>query len=146
VVPLNFQSIADTGTTLLLLPPKAVKDFYAQVQGAQLIATEGGYVYPCNSALPDLTVMMGDIKAKVPSRFLSRGLSMTGSGKCFGGLQQGSEQLSIWGDIFLKSQFVVFDGRDPPRIGFAPQSPEAVNSNGNPPKLVANSLTTKSET
>jgi aspergillopepsin I len=122
VVPLNFQSIADTGTTLLLLPPKAVKDFYAQVKGAQLVATEGGYVYPCDSVLPDLTVVMGDIKATVPAMYLGRGMSMTGSGKCFGGLQQGSEQLSIWGDVFLKSQFVVFDGRDPPRIGFARQA------------------------
>lgn len=45
-----------------------------------------------------------------------------GSTSCYGGIQQGSNTLSIWGDVFLKSQFTVFDGRTPPRIGFAKQN------------------------
>ena len=39
---------------------------------------------------------------------------------CFGGLQSNAGiGLSILGDVFLKSQFVVFD-QGVPRIGFAP--------------------------
>lgn len=129
LVPSSYQSIADTGTTLLLLPSPAVKDFYAKVPGAQLMATEGGYVYPCESAaqMPDLHLFVAvpsaePIKLTVPGMFLDRGKSMTGSGRCYGGVQSGSPSLSIWGDIFLKSQFVVFEGGVVPRIGFARQA------------------------
>jgi hypothetical protein len=121
---LSFQSIADTGTTLMLLPPAAAADYYSQVQGASNNQTEGGYVFPCNSQLPDLTVqMLGGASAVIPGHFMNRSKSQTpGSTQCYGGIQQGSPTLSIWGDVFLKSQFAVFDGRDPPRIGFAKQS------------------------
>ncbi|QDS74997.1 hypothetical protein FKW77_005524 [Venturia effusa] len=120
----SFQSIADTGTTLLLLPPDITRAYYANVKGANLNVTEGGYVFPCNSLLPDLTVeLTGGVKATVPGTFMNRSLSMTkGSTSCYGGIQQGSNTLSIWGDVFLKSQFAVFDGRSPPRIGFAKQN------------------------
>lgn len=120
----SFQSIADTGTTLLLLPPDITHAYYANVTGATMNATEGGYVFPCNSLLPDLTVeLTGGVKATVPGTFMNRSLSMTkGSTSCYGGIQQGSNTLSIWGDVFLKSQFAVFDGRTPPRIGFAKQN------------------------
>ncbi|KAF2434587.1 acid protease [Tothia fuscella] len=122
--PLSFQSIADTGTTLMLLPPAATADYYSQVAGAKNNVTEGGYVFPCDSTLPDLTVqMLGNVNAVVPGHFINRSKSQTpGSPFCYGGIQQGSPTLSIWGDVFLKSQFAVFDGRDPPRIGFARQS------------------------
>jgi aspergillopepsin I len=122
---LKFQSIADTGTTLLLLPPQAVTDYYSSVAGAQSIASEGGWAFPCSSAasLPDLSLIInGNVTVKVPGHFVNRGASATGSGRCYGGIQNGSVGLSIWGDIFLKSQFVVFDGSEPPRIGFAPQA------------------------
>jgi aspergillopepsin I len=81
-------------------------------------------VYPCGSAanLPSITMHIGDAKIVVPGRVVDRGLSATGSGLCYGGIQNGSPNLSIWGDIFLKSQFAVFDGREPPRLGFAPQA------------------------
>jgi hypothetical protein len=134
---MRFQSIADTGTTLLLLPPKAAKDYYAQVPGAQSSAKEGGYAYPCDSKLPDLTLIISNVNLKIPATFLSRGASATGSGNCYGGVQQGADSLSIWGDIFLKSQFAVFDGRDEPRIGFAQQSIEVLNI-GPSPALTAN--------
>jgi hypothetical protein len=124
MTPLSFQSIADTGTTLMLLPPAATADYYSQVRGAKNNQSEGGYVFPCDSALPDLTVqMVGNVYATIPGHFMNRSLSQTpGSPFCYGGIQQGSPTLSIWGDVFLKSQFAVFDGRDPPRIGFAKQA------------------------
>ena len=120
---------------MLLLPPQTVKDFYAAVPGAQSNATEGGFVYPCESAsrLPDITLTIADqVPVTVPATLLDRGRSATGSGKCFGGVQVGSPALSIWGDVFLKSQFVVFDGREPPRIGFAKQSGNTVKPGPQP--------------
>jgi aspergillopepsin I len=107
----------------MMLPPQAVKDYYAAVPNATSVAKEGGYVYPCSSAanLPNITMHIGDAKIVVPGRVVNRGLSATGSGLCYGGIQNGSPSLSIWGDIFMKSQFAVFDGSEPPRLGFAPQ-------------------------
>jgi aspergillopepsin I len=132
VVSTKFQAIADTGTTLMLLPPQTVKDYYASVPEAKLVVKEGGYVYPCSSIskLPDLTMSIGDARVHVPGRFVDRGLSATGSGLCYGGIQNGSPSLSIWGDIFLKSQFAIFDGREPPRLGFAHQAVEVINPIG----------------
>jgi aspergillopepsin I len=46
VVENSFQSIADTGTTLMLLPHAAVKAYYAYVPGAENNETEGGFVFP----------------------------------------------------------------------------------------------------
>jgi aspergillopepsin I len=135
ITPLTFQSIADTGTTLMLLPPAAAADYYSQVRGAFNNQSEGGYVFPCDSALPDLTVqMVGGISTVVPGHFVNRSRSQTpGSSSCYGGIQIGSPNLSIWGDVFLKSQFAVFDGRDPPRIGFAKQAASMATTNGAAP-------------
>lgn len=124
VMPMEFQSIADTGTTLLLLPPPIPRNYYAQVPGAKYVASEGGFVYPCSSAnsLPPLSLFVGpNIKAVMPANVLDRGRSLTGSGMCFGGLQSGMPDLSIWGDVFLKSQFMVFKGSEPPMLGFSQQ-------------------------
>jgi hypothetical protein len=113
----------------MLIPPQAVKDYYAQVKGSEMVAKEGGYVYPCSSVatLPDITMAIDNIKIHVSGAYVNRGLSATGSGKCYGGIQNGSPSLSIWGDIFLKSQFVIFDGGEQPRLGFAHQSPQTIN-------------------
>jgi hypothetical protein len=115
----------------MLLPPAATADYYSQVKGAKNNPLEGGYVFPCDSVLPDLTVqMIGGISAVVPGHFVNRSVSQTpGSSSCYGGIQQGSPTLSIWGDVFLKSQFAVFDGRDPPRIGFAKQAADVPTIN-----------------
>lgn len=120
----NFQeqsidAIADTGTTLLLMDDSVVEDYYSQVEGAQMDATQGGYVFPCSAELPDFVLGIGTGKATIPSSLMS--LGNVGGSQCFGGLQgnQGIG-LSIYGDVFLKAVLAVFDA-DNERFGFAPK-------------------------
>ena len=112
----------DTGTTLLLLPDSVVRDYYKNVKGAQNNPQAGGYAFNCNTELPDFTVVIGNYKAVVPGKYINYAPLNEGSSTCFGGIQSNSGLgFSIFGDIFLKSQYVVFDSNGP-RLGFAPQA------------------------
>lgn len=113
------SSIADTGTTLMYLPVKACSNYYAQVKGATLSSTFGGWVFPCSSSLPDFEVNLGGAYFTVPGSYMN--FSPVSSTKCFGGLQPNTGiGFSIFGDVFLKSAFVVWDqSQATPRLGFA---------------------------
>ncbi|KAM0316768.1 hypothetical protein ACHAPQ_011206 [Fusarium lateritium] len=126
--------IADTGTSLIWLPEKVNKAYYAQVEGAKEDETAGGYVFPCDTKLPDFTINIGDTGITVPGSYMNFAplegpeptepgkevkTTKTSPGSCFGGLQSsGSSDLNILGDIALKAAFVVFDA-EKTRIGFA---------------------------
>jgi len=120
-VSTSIDAIADTGTTLLYLPSTAVTAYYKQVSGSKNSNTYGGYVFPCSATLPSITLGIGTYKAVVPGSFINYAPVATGSSTCFGGIQSNTGiGFSIYGDIFLKSQFVVFNGASSPTIGFAP--------------------------
>ena len=71
-------AIADTGTTLMLLDDEVVRAYYAQVPNAAHLSNVGGYIYPCNQTLPDLSVGFGDSHlAYLPGEFL--GYSQVGT-------------------------------------------------------------------
>ncbi|CEJ57934.1 hypothetical protein PMG11_06609 [Penicillium brasilianum] len=117
----GFSGIADTGTTLLLLDSSIVSAYYSQVKGAKNSNSAGGYVFDCSASLPDFSVKIGSYTATVPGSLINYGPSGVGS-TCLGGIQSNSGiGFSIFGDIFLKSQYVVFDSVGP-RLGFAPQA------------------------
>ncbi|KAF2150091.1 aspartyl protease [Myriangium duriaei CBS 260.36] len=113
------SAIADTGTTLLYVPDAAVSDYYSNVQSAQNSDQDGGYIFDCSEDLPDFVVKIGTGSFTVPGSYIN--FQDNGDGTCFGGLQSNSGiGLTIFGDIFLKAQFVVFDeSQSSPRIGFA---------------------------
>ncbi|MCJ1314244.1 Type I transmembrane sorting receptor [Agyrium rufum] len=116
----TIDAIVDTGTTLLYLPQSIVTAYYAKVLGSSNSATYGGYVFPCSSTLPTLTVGIGSYKAVVPGSYLNYAPVASGSTTCFGGLQSNTGiGFSILGDTFLKSQFVVFQGVTKQMLGFA---------------------------
>ncbi|KAK4861026.1 hypothetical protein LT330_003942 [Penicillium expansum] len=118
----SITGIADTGTTLLLLPDSVVTAYYRKVTGAKNSNSAGGYVFPCSASLPDFTVTIDGYDAVVPGSFINYAPVSTGSSSCFGGIQSNSGLgFSIFGDIFLKSQYVVFDSEGP-RLGFAAQA------------------------
>lgn len=131
----SIDGIADTGTTLLYLPAAAVTAYYSKVPGATNSASQGGYIFPCSATLPSITLGIGSYRAVVPGTYINYAPA-TGSRKfspflcywtcpnnlpeCFGGIQSNAGiGFSIYGDIFLKSQFVVFNGASTPELGFA---------------------------
>lgn len=116
----SFPAIADTGTSLLLLPDDIVSAYYAQVAGSSNSQTDGGYIFPCTATLPDLTLRIESYNAVTPGNYMNYAPASE-AGSCFGGLQSNSGiGQSIFGDVFLKAQFVVFDdAAGGPRLGFA---------------------------
>lgn len=74
----SIQGIADTGTTLLLLPDDVVQNYYSQVSGAQDDSSQGGYVFDCNADLPDFSVSIGGASFTVPGSYMN--LSPVSSG------------------------------------------------------------------
>ncbi|KAL1303538.1 hypothetical protein AAFC00_006911 [Neodothiora populina] len=105
-------AIADTGTSLLLLDPAVVEDFYSQVDGAFEDDSVGGYTYPCSAKLPDFAVSIGDeYMAKLTGAELT--YAQVSQDTCFGGIQSnGGSGLQIYGDVLLQQQFVVFHGKE----------------------------------
>ncbi|KAL4889596.1 aspartic peptidase domain-containing protein [Aspergillus ambiguus] len=117
-----ITAIADTGTTLMMLPNDVVQDYYKQVSSATNNQQAGGWVFPCSTELPSFTVTIGDYKAVIPGKHINFAPITDGSSTCFGGIQSNQGmQFSILGDVFLKSQYVVFDSQGP-RLGFAAQA------------------------
>ncbi|KAH8689101.1 aspartic peptidase domain-containing protein [Talaromyces proteolyticus] len=115
----SISGIADTGTTLLLLDDSTVSAYYKQVNGAQNSQSQGGWVFDCSATLPDLKFTIGSYTATVPGKYLNYAQQ---GGQCFGGLQSaGNVGTNIFGDVFLKSQYVVFDAENL-QIGFAAQA------------------------
>ncbi|KPM38239.1 Endothiapepsin [Neonectria ditissima] len=114
-----ITGIADTGTTLLLLPSKIVKAYYAQIKGARNDSSVGGYVFSCTATIPTFTFAVGSTHFTIPAAYLNYAPLEEGSSTCFGGLQSSDDiGVNIFGDIALKAGFVVFDGGNV-RLGWA---------------------------
>ncbi|KAK2742921.1 hypothetical protein FQN57_005051 [Myotisia sp. PD_48] len=112
-------AIVDTGTTLMLVNSEVVQAYYKEVEGASYSGRAGGYVYPCDTTLPDLFVSVGEAHfARIPgyqATFAVAGTDRsTGAKICFGGIQSNhGSGIQVYGDFFFKAVFVVFDLRGP---------------------------------
>ncbi|KAK3372947.1 aspartic-type endopeptidase-like protein, partial [Lasiosphaeria ovina] len=116
----TVTGIADTGTTLLYLPTAIVTAYYRGVSGASNSRSYGGYVFPCAATVPSFTFGVGAARVTIPPSYLNYGPVTDGSSTCFGGLQSSSGVgINIFGDVALKAAFVVFDGSNPPALGWA---------------------------
>ncbi|KAF2716004.1 Asp-domain-containing protein [Polychaeton citri CBS 116435] len=115
-------AIADTGTSLLLTDDAVVKAYYAQVNGAKLDSTQGGYVYPCSADLPDFGVQVGDYMVNLKGSGLTYAqIDQTGK-QCFGGIQSNAGAgVQIFGDVLLRQTYAVFDGGNL-QFGIAPKN------------------------
>ncbi|KAI8947204.1 eukaryotic aspartyl protease [Xylaria longipes] len=123
----THEAIADTGTTLMLVPDNIAAAYYAQVPGAVNAAqTAGGYVFPCSTTLPSYTAVIGPYQAVIPGELINfapvDGNTFADATTCFGGIQAipAGFPFAIYGDVFLKSQFVVFHGGNA-QLGLAPK-------------------------
>jgi hypothetical protein len=138
----SFSAIADTGTTLLLMGTDVVGLYYDAVPGARQNWTIGGiWTYPCDltaaegdgseggeggqekengkKTLPDFEIGFNNgFVATVPGRFMNYTVMPDDSAMCMGGLQEWGYEFDIFGDIFLKAVYAVFDVGGG-RIGFA---------------------------
>lgn len=114
----SISGIADTGTTLLLLPTSIVKAYYKKVSGSSYSNSEGGYIFPCSATLPTFTFGVGSSTITVPSSYLN--YAPVTSTECYGSIQEDTGiGFAIFGDIALKSAFVVFNGASSPSLGWA---------------------------
>lgn len=115
-----ITGIADTGTTLLLVPDDVVANYYRGIRNSRYDNGQGGYVFPCRATPPTFTFAVDDSKVVIPSAYLNVGAADRSGRMCFGGLQSnGGLPFAIFGDVALKAAFVVFDGGSPPRLGWA---------------------------
>ncbi|KAK4188853.1 penicillopepsin [Podospora australis] len=112
------HAIADTGTTLMLVAKEVSDAYWEQVPGAKFMPTVGGIAFPCNSTLPDLFIDVGGAyAAKVRGHDIN--FTTLKNGFCYGGVQPTPSKLQIWGNVFFRSQFVVFNGGNH-SLGMAP--------------------------
>lgn len=117
-----MTGIADTGTTLLLLPKSVVSAYYREVQGAQYDSDQGGYIFPCSPTPPDFVFGVNKGIVTVPGDMVSYAPVDTANQNCFGGIQRDTGiGFSIFGDVALKTSFVVFDAGDL-QLGWAPKN------------------------
>ena len=77
----KVDTIADSGSSVLLLQSEVVKSFYSGVKGVNETALEstGQYYVPCDSALPDLTLALGDYSATMKGDSLMYSPQLPGS-------------------------------------------------------------------
>lgn len=112
----SIPGIADTGTTLLLLPDAIVDAYYAKVSGASYDSSQGGYTFPSDATLPSFTYYIEGVAFTVPASYIN--YAAVDDSTSFGGIQSDSSiGFSIFGDVALKAAFVVFDAT--PKLGFA---------------------------
>jgi aspergillopepsin I len=129
----GYTGITDTGTTLVLMSDDAVTAYYKQVAGASNSQSDGGYVFSCNTTLPDFSFAIGNNMATIPGSLINFAPASQ-SGSCFGGIQSvGSGNQNIYGDVFLNANYGVFDASGP-SFGFAPST--ASHAARNPGKSI----------
>lgn len=120
----SIEGIADTGTTLIYIDAAIARAYYSKVSGAKVDSNQGGYVFPCSATLPNFSITVGGVAQTVPGKFINYAPVASGSSTCFGGIQTNDGLgLNIFGDIFLKSKYVIHDvSTGSPRLGFAQQA------------------------
>jgi cathepsin D len=110
----GFQTIIDSGTTIMYGPPSAVANFYKKVPGSKLFNSANGfYSYPCNNP-PKVSFTWGNGKPwHITSANFNLGETFKGSGQCIGAISGQDLGLgsNVWllGDSWMKNVYSVFN-------------------------------------
>ncbi|EGC44783.1 propenicillopepsin-JT2 [Histoplasma capsulatum var. duboisii H88] len=122
-----IKGLLDTGTTMVLLPEPIVHDYHSKIPGSTKASSQlnpflNGWIFPCNATIQSFSLIVeNDYRATIPPEhiILQPFYVSGGSPMCFGSIQVAIHEI-VFGDIFFKSQYVVFDTAGP-RVGFARQ-------------------------
>ncbi|KAF8509471.1 acid protease [Hysterangium stoloniferum] len=118
----NFETIIDSGTTIMVGPPDAVRSFYSAVSGSKLFDSGNGfYSFPCSS-VPSVSFSWGGKKWQISAENFNLGTTADGSLDCVGALAGQDLRLgnNVWllGDSFMKNVYSIFSfGQN--AVGFA---------------------------
>ncbi|KIJ46567.1 hypothetical protein M422DRAFT_249717 [Sphaerobolus stellatus SS14] len=118
----GFDTVIDSGTTIMYGPPSAVKTVYAAIPGAKLFDTENGfYSFPCSSN-HRVAFSWGGKQWDVTAANFNLGQTESGSTQCVGAIAGQDLGLgdNVWllGDSFMKNVYTVFSF-DRNAVGFA---------------------------
>jgi hypothetical protein len=84
-------------------------------------AQAGGWIFPCTATLPSFSFVVSGTPIVIPGKYIN--YAALDSYWCYGGIQgNGGIGQVIFGDVALKSAFVVFENSGTgtaPRIGWA---------------------------
>lgn len=100
------RAIVDTGTTLIYVADNVAEDLHALIPGAAFIASTDSWTVPCSTSTatgaPNLFFTMAGRRFGVPASDLAfQGGWKTGT--CLSGVQGGSNDFTVLGDVFIKS-------------------------------------------
>ncbi|KAJ7057950.1 acid protease [Mycena amicta] len=120
----SFETVIDSGTTIMYGPPDAVEKVYANVPGSVLYDSSDGtgfYSFPCNS-IPQVSFSWGGQHWSISTANFNIGTTAEDQTRCVGALAASDLGLgdAVWllGDSFMKNQYSVFDF-DKKAVGFA---------------------------
>ncbi|OAR00711.1 hypothetical protein LLEC1_00242 [Akanthomyces lecanii] len=113
----SFNGIVDTGTSLMLVPQSIVDEYYSKLPGSYLERRTGTMMFPCKLTPPDFVFGVGEYRGRIPGHYIN--YARYTDTYCYGGLQTSAGiPFSVFGDILIKAQFIVFD-RANLAVGFA---------------------------
>ncbi|THH27059.1 hypothetical protein EUX98_g7124 [Antrodiella citrinella] len=109
----DFQTVIDSGTTIMYGPAADVKKFYAAIPGSTEYDTKNAmYSFPCD-AVPDVAFNWGGKDWAITADNFNLGTETSGSSQCVGALSGQDLGLGagVWllGDSFMKNVYTVFD-------------------------------------
>ncbi|KAJ2896470.1 hypothetical protein GGI21_005045, partial [Coemansia aciculifera] len=104
-------AILDTGTTLIVMSDEQATEFHRGIPMAEN-SDIYGWIMPCNAdqVVPgNLSFTIGGADFSVPVKNLVREPVKGLDGWCFSAVTSGASNFIILGDVFLRSNYVVFD-------------------------------------
>jgi len=107
------RAIVDTGTTLIYTSTATARNIHATIPGSKLNTKEKAWYVPCDtSKSPNVFFEIQGHRWGVPASDIAFRDSGRKDGLCVSGIQGGSEQFTILGDVFIKNHYLVFNYGD----------------------------------